>query len=75
MNETMEAPHALLYRMAQRRVTVTHATFTDLQGDTHDPIEQQKVQDATSVAARLQELKRMRDEYFKQNGSGQFQNR
>lgn len=37
--------------------------------------QQQKVQDATSVAARLQELKRMRDEYFKQNGSGQFQNR
>jgi hypothetical protein len=37
--------------------------------------QQQKVQDATSSAARLQELRKMRDDYFKQNGSGQFQNR
>jgi hypothetical protein len=37
--------------------------------------QQQKVQAVTSSAARLQELRRMRDEYFKQNGSGQYQNR
>lgn len=35
----------------------------------------QKTNDAAAVAARLQELRRLRDEYFKQNGAGQFQKR
>jgi len=37
--------------------------------------QQQKVNDATTSAARLQELRRMRDEYFKQNGNAAYQNR
>lgn len=37
--------------------------------------QQQKANDATSTAARIAELKRMRDEYFKQNGNAAYQNR
>ena len=37
--------------------------------------QQQKVQDTKSTMDRLQELRRLRDEYFKQNGAGQFQTR
>jgi hypothetical protein len=36
---------------------------------------QQRVQDSQSTLSRLQELRRLRDQYFQQNGAGQFQNR
>ena len=37
--------------------------------------QQQRVQDSQSTLSRLQELRRLRDQYFQQNGAGQFQNR
>ena len=35
--------------------------------------QQKKVQDTKEVASRLEELKRMRDEYFRQNGNSVYQ--
>ncbi len=37
--------------------------------------QQQRVVNAQSTMSRLQELRRLRDEYFKQNGSSELQNR
>jgi hypothetical protein len=35
----------------------------------------EKANQNNALASRLEELRRMRDEYFRQNGSGQYQNR
>ena len=35
----------------------------------------QKNSEANAIASRLEELRKMRDEYFRQNGSSQYQNR